>query len=115
MSPTPAESATLSEGPRDEKGYVYQEQDPVIDELLAAETDDLVGHLLNNIGKLTLKQRVHILLKLSDADFDEFTRRRSEGFMSLTEDVISGKLPTESPEERGHIRAEAWKAEGSLK
>ena len=103
MSQNPAEFSPVSGREPGAQKHIYEEYDPIVEGLLKAETDDLVGNILSNIGPLTLKQRVHVLLKLSDAEFEEFTRRRSEGFSSLSEDVISGKLPTQTPEER--IRA----------
>lgn len=96
----PAEHLPTSKKDRGAQKYIFEENDQVVETLLEAETDDLVGHLLENLGPLTLKQRVHLLLKLSDADFEEFRRRRSEGSSSLIEDINSGKLRTESPEEQ---------------
>jgi hypothetical protein len=58
---------------------VIETPDPVLGEIFDQFKDDRVGGLIQNLGGLNLKQRVHGLLLLTDEEFDDFRERRKGG------------------------------------
>lgn len=58
---------------------VIETPDPKIDQIFTEAKDDRVGGLVQNLPDLTLKQRVHALLLLTDEEFNDFRERRKGG------------------------------------
>jgi len=58
---------------------VIETPDPLIDQIFTKAKDDRVGGLVQNLPDLTLKQKVHALLLLSDDEFKDFQERRKGG------------------------------------
>ena len=78
-------------------------EDPKVTQLLTEKTDDKIGNILKNIGRLSEKQKVKLLLELSKEEFEGFTRRREEGFKGLAQDITADQIP--DPVERIRARS----------
>lgn len=89
--PFASERTTLTFTPPEIKTRRISEvEDPKVTELLRdAPSEYKIDYLLRNIRDLTLKQRVKLLLSLSDEEYKEFKARRKAGFDDLVGDILS--------------------------
>jgi hypothetical protein len=77
---------------------VIETADPVIDQIFKDSKEDRVSGFIQNLGSLTLKQKVHGLLLLSDDEFKDFQGRRKGGAeiqLSAIQNVALGLVDTE--------------------
>lgn len=89
---------------REEIRRITEIEDPIVTELLNnVPSEDKIGHILEHIGKLTHKQKVKLLLTLSDEEFEEFQKRRIAGFDKLAQDILSN--PDVIPDKAERIKA----------
>ena len=58
---------------------LVETRDPQVEALFAGETGDKVGILIEHLQELSLRQKVHALLLLSDDEFTDFKERREGG------------------------------------
>lgn len=85
-------------------------EDPTVTAFLAkAPEDDRVGYILTNISSLSLRQKVQLLLTLSDEEYEAFKTRRKAGFADIAADILANPDLIADPQERftalSHLRA----------
>lgn len=99
-----SEPTTISFTPPDRKKRITEVEDPVVTKFIQdAPADDKIGYILRNISTLSLKQKVKLLLSLSDAEYQAFKERRQAGFEDIVADVLSN--PGLIPDKKERIRA----------
>ena len=81
-------------------------EDPEVTKLLTtAPDDDKIGYLFRHIQTLTEKQKVKLLLTLSPGEYEEYKRRRQEGFAHLAADIDAD--PALIPDRTDRIQAKS--------
>lgn len=89
---------------REQTRRITEIEDPIVTELLInASSEDKIGDILKHIGELILKQKVKLLLTLSDEEYEEFKKRRKAGFANIAEEILS--RPDLVPDEIEQIKA----------
>lgn len=69
---------------------ITEVEDATVTNLLeGAPADDKIGYILGSIAGLSLKQKVKLLLSLSDGEYAEFKIRRREGFDGIVADILA--------------------------
>lgn len=69
----------FSEAAASQPGRVIDTPDPALDKIFSESAEDRVGGLIQNLPGLTLKQKVHGLLLLTDEESADFRDRRKGG------------------------------------
>ncbi len=83
---------------------IIELEDPIVNSVLGAETDDMIGHILSKINSLNYRQQVQLLLKLTDEEFELFRQRRREGFLGVLEYLDENPNIIQDPLERVRAR-----------